>query len=116
MQVTRRAASVTLRDTPEPYPGTRYLGEQILVHEISHSIQGSLRRVDPALHAELEAAYREATERERYITARGTCHYAVNTLAEYRAEATQWWFWSNYPEVFVRDVYHEGEIEVKQAR
>ena len=85
------------------YPGTRYFGEHILVHEFSHSIQGSLRRVDPALQAELEAAYREATERKMYVTARGTRHYAVNTLAEYWAEGTQWWFWSNYPEVFVRD-------------
>lgn len=85
------------------YPGTRYFGEHILVHEFSHSIQGSLRRVDPALHAELEAAYREATERKMYVNARGTRHYAVNTLAEYWAEGTQWWFWNNYPEVFVTD-------------
>ena len=83
------------------YPGTRYFGEHILVHEFSHSIQGSLRRVDPALHAELEQAYREATERRMYVNARGARHYAVNTLAEYWAEGTQWWFWSNYPEVFV---------------
>src|SRR5688572_27365610 len=82
------------------YPGTRHFGEHILVHEFSHSIQGSLRRVDPTLHAELEAAYRVATERKMYVTARGTRHYAVNTLAEYRAEGTHWWFWGNYPEVF----------------
>jgi hypothetical protein len=27
----------------------------------------------------------------------------VNTIAEYWAEGTQWWFWSNYLEVFVTD-------------
>ena len=85
------------------YPGTRQFGEHILVHEFSHGIQGSLRGVDPALHAELEAAYREATERKMDVTARGTRHCAVSTLAEYRAVGTQWSFWGNYPEVFVRD-------------
>ena len=85
------------------YPGARYFGEHILVHEFSHNIHGSLRRLDPALQAELEAAYKEATDRRMYINARGTRHYAVNTIAEYWAEGTQWWFWSNYPEVFVTD-------------
>jgi len=83
------------------YPGTRYFGEHILVHEFSHSIHASMRRVDPALNAELEAAYQEASDRKMYVNARGTRHYAVNTLAEYWAEGTQWWFWNNYPEVFV---------------
>ena len=83
------------------YPGTRYFGEHILVHEFSHSIEGSMRRVDPSLHAELQAAYKDATEKKMYISARGVRHYAVNTLAEYWAEGTQWWFWNNYPEVFV---------------
>jgi hypothetical protein len=85
------------------YRGTRYFGEHILVHEFSHNIHGSLRRLEPALQAELEAAYKEATDRRMYINARGTRHYAVNTIAEYWAEGTQWWFWSNYPEVFVTD-------------
>ena len=85
------------------YPGTRYFGEHILVHEFSHSIHASVRRVDPSLQAELEAAYKEATDRRMYVNARGARHYAVNTIAEYWAEGTQWWFWSNYPEVFVTD-------------
>jgi len=38
------------------YPGTRYYGEHILVHEFSHSIEASVRRVDPTLHAELQDA------------------------------------------------------------
>ena len=90
------------------YPGTRYYGEHILVHEFSHSIEGSVRRVDPKLHAELEAAYKEATDKKLYINARGVRHYAVNTLAEYWAEGTQWWFWNNYPEVFTTNGVEES--------
>jgi hypothetical protein len=75
------------------YPGTRYYGENILVHEFSHNIMTSVRRVDPELYAELEEAYREAREKNLYGR-----HYAANTIAEYWAEGTQWWFWSNYPE------------------
>jgi hypothetical protein len=85
------------------YPGTRYFGEHILVHEFSHNIEGALRRADPTLHAELQQAYKEATDKKMYINARGARHYAVNTLAEYWAEGTQWWFWNNYPEVFVTE-------------
>jgi len=83
------------------YPGTRYYGEHILVHEFSHNIHGSIRRVDPALQKELEEAYNEATAKKMYVNARGQRHYAVNTIAEYFAEGTQWWFWNNYPETFV---------------
>jgi hypothetical protein len=89
------------------YPGTRYYGEHILVHEFSHNIEGSVRRADPKLHAELEEAYREATEKKMYINARGVRHYAVNTLAEYWAEGTQWWFWNNYPEIFTTNGVEE---------
>jgi hypothetical protein len=77
------------------YPGTRYYGEHILVHEFSHSIMGSVRRVDRSLYTELEAAYAEAMAKEMYPR-----HYAANTIAEYWAEGTQWWFWSNYPATF----------------
>jgi hypothetical protein len=90
------------------YPGTRYYGEHILVHEFSHSIEGSVRRIDPMLHAELQAAYNEATAKKLYINARGARHYAVNTLAEYWAEGTQWWFWNNYPEVFLTNGVEES--------
>jgi hypothetical protein len=85
------------------YPNTRYYGENILVHEFSHSIHGAMRRVNPALQKELEAAYEEATKRKMYVNARGSRHYAVNTISEYWAEGTQWWFWNNYPEKFVTD-------------
>ncbi|MEI6950233.1 hypothetical protein V9K67_23835 [Paraflavisolibacter sp. H34] len=73
------------------YAGTRYYGENILVHEFSHNIMGALRTADPALHKEIETAYQAAKSKGLY---KG--QYAINTVAEYWAEGTQWWFWSNY--------------------
>lgn len=72
------------------YPGTRYYGENILVHEFSHNIMGALRTADPALYKEIEIAYEAAKSKGMY---KG--QYAINTVAEYWAEGTQWWFWSN---------------------
>ena len=69
----------------------RYYGEHICVHEFSHGIMSALRRVDAALMKELEAAYANAK-----ATGLFKGHYAENTIAEYWAEGTQWWFWSNY--------------------
>lgn len=77
------------------YPGTRYYGEHILVHEFSHGIASALRRVDPALWEEVEVAYARAMDAGMYAR-----HYAANTVAEYWAEGTQWWFWSNYEACF----------------
>jgi hypothetical protein len=73
------------------YANTRYWGEHICVHEFSHGIMSALRTVDPGLIKELEAAYAAAKEKGLYKK-----HYAENTIAEYWAEGTQWWFWSNY--------------------
>jgi len=73
------------------YPDTRYYGEHILVHEFSHSVHGALRTADPALHQEIQDAYTAAKEKGLF---KG--HYAENTVAEYFAEGSQWWFWSNY--------------------
>jgi hypothetical protein len=73
------------------YPGTRYYGEHILVHEFSHNIMGGLRTADPALYKEIEEAYEVAKNKGLY---KG--QYAINTVAEYWAEGSQWWFWSNY--------------------
>jgi hypothetical protein len=73
------------------YPNTRYFGENILVHEFSHNIMGALRAADPILYSEIEKAYEEAKSNGLY---KG--QYAINTVAEYWAEGTQWWFWSNY--------------------
>jgi hypothetical protein len=76
-------------------PGTRYYGEHITVHEFSHNIMGALRVVDPALVREVEAAYEAAKAKGLYKDRRGQAQYAINTVAEYWAEGTQWWFWSN---------------------
>ncbi len=73
------------------YPDTRYYGENILVHEFSHNIMNALRRADPALHKEIEVAYDSAKAKGMY---KG--QYAINTVAEYWAEGSQWWFWSNF--------------------
>ena len=72
------------------YAGTRYYGENILVHEFSHNIMSALRTSDSTLYAEIEKAYEAAKARGQY---KG--QYAINTVAEYWAEGTQWWFWSN---------------------
>jgi hypothetical protein len=73
------------------YPGTRYYGENILVHEFSHGIMSGLRTADTTLYQAIQAAYVAAKDAGRF---KG--HYAINTPAEYWAEGTQWWFWSNY--------------------
>ena len=73
------------------YPGTRYYGEHILVHEFSHAIMSALRRADPELFGAIHGAYRAAKAKGLF---KG--HYAENTAAEYWAEGTQWWFGSNY--------------------
>jgi hypothetical protein len=74
------------------YPGTRYFGENILVHEFSHAIMNiGLRRVDPDLAAEIRAAYDDAMKNGLW---KG--HYAATNPNEYWAEGTQTWYWSNY--------------------
>jgi hypothetical protein len=84
------------------YPGTRYYGENILVHEFAHAIrEGAIRAVDPELYAETERAYRSAIERGLW---KG--HYAATNSREYWAEGAQTWFWSNYE-------YRDGERRVQ---
>ncbi|GEO06431.1 hypothetical protein AAE02nite_40950 [Adhaeribacter aerolatus] len=83
------------------YPYTRYYGENILVHEFSHNIMGALRTADPALFAEIEPAYEAAKAKDLY---KG--QYAINTVAEYWAEGSQWWFWSNYE-------FYDGDTRVQ---
>ena len=73
------------------YPGTRYYGENILVHEFSHGIMSAIRTADAALYAEIQAAYKAAMADGRYGG-----HYGETTANEYWAEGTQWWFWSNF--------------------
>ncbi|BAV09274.1 hypothetical protein SAMN05421788_101715 [Filimonas lacunae] len=72
-------------------PGTRYYGENITVHEFSHNIMGALQTFDTAFNRAIEAAYAAALAKGLY---KG--QYAINTIAEYWAEGSQWWFWSNY--------------------
>ena len=76
-------------------PGTKYYGEHITVHEFSHNTMGALRTADPALFAEIQPAYDAAKAKGLYKNAAGQAQYAINTVAEYFAEGTQWWFWSN---------------------
>jgi len=76
-------------------PGTRYYGEHITVHEFSHNIMSALRTADPDLVKEVEAAYEAAKAKGLYKDQAGREQYAINTVAEYWAEGTQWWFWSN---------------------
>jgi hypothetical protein len=74
------------------YPGTRYYGENIFVHEFSHAIMGvGIRSADPPLYAEIQAAYKDAMAKGLWKN-----HYASTNAQEYWAEGTQTWFWSNY--------------------
>ena len=78
-------------------PGTRYYGEHITVHEFSHNVMGALRIADPALWAEIQPAFEAAKAKGLYKSwPNGSEQYAINTVAEYFAEGTQWWFWSNF--------------------
>ena len=83
------------------YPGTRYYGENIMVHEWSHNIMSAMETADPALIKEINAAYKEAKDKGQY---KG--QYAINTVAEYWAEGTQWWFWSNIE-------FYDGNIRIQ---
>jgi hypothetical protein len=64
------------------YPGTRYFGASICVHEFSHGIMnGAIRDVDPGLHEAVRQAYADAKARG-LPSAQG---YAGNTFNEYWA-------------------------------
>ncbi len=73
------------------YPGTRYYGENIFVHEFSHAIHAAIRSVDPKLATEIEQAYREAMALGLW---KGS--YGTTNVDEYWAEGTQFWFYSNF--------------------
>jgi hypothetical protein len=95
------------------YPGTRYYGEHIFVHEFSHAIMSAVRRVDPAMHAEIVAAYDAAKAAGKYVGVNGNNHYALTNASEYWAEGAQWWFFSNYGECFAGSVKVESPDELK---
>jgi hypothetical protein len=94
------------------YPGTRYWGEHIFVHEFAHAIMGGgIRDVDPAMFAEIRAAYDSAMAAKKYLYEDGRKHYATTNANEYWAEGVQWWFFSNYGECFAGNVKVETPEE-----
>jgi hypothetical protein len=93
------------------YPGTRYWGEHIFVHEFAHAMMTGIREVDPAMHAEIRAAYDKAMAAGKYVHEDGRKHYATTNANEYWAEGVQWWFFSNYGECFAGKVKVETPEE-----
>ena len=94
------------------YPGTRYWGEHIFVHEFAHAIMsGGIRDVDPGMLAEIRAAYDSAMSAGKYVHGDGRKHYATTNANEYWAEGVQWWFFSNYGECFAGSVKVETPDE-----
>lgn len=93
------------------YPGTRYWGEHIFVHEFAHAIMTALRDVDPPMVAEIRAAYDAAMVAGKYVHADNRKHYATTNAGEYWAEGVQWWFFSNYGECFAGNVKVEAPEE-----
>ncbi|MBD59617.1 MAG: glycoside hydrolase [Citromicrobium sp.] len=71
-------------------PTSRYYGETILVHEFAHNILFAIQGADPALYAQVEAAYANALANDLWLN-----EYATTTIQEYWAEGTQIWFESN---------------------
>ncbi|MBB3035121.1 glycoside hydrolase [Alteriqipengyuania lutimaris] len=69
---------------------SRYYGETILVHEFAHNILFAIQAVDPALYADVEAAYAHALANDLWLN-----EYATTTVQEYWAEGSQIWFESN---------------------
>jgi hypothetical protein len=93
------------------YPGTRYWGEHIFVHEFAHAIMTALRDVEPAMVAEIRAAYDAAMAAGKYVHADSRKHYATTNAGEYWAEGVQWWFFSNYGECFAGNIKVETPEE-----
>ena len=93
------------------YPGTRYWGEHIFVHEFAHAMMSGVRDVDPAMHAEIRAAYDKAMAAGKYVHPDGRKQHATTNPNEYWAEGVQWWFFSNYGECFTGDVKVETPEE-----
>ena len=76
-------------------PASRYWGETIFVHEFSHQILDAVRGADPALFAQLEAAYANAQAKGLWLD-----EYNMTTIDEYWAEGSQFWWDSNRLQVF----------------
>ena len=95
------------------YPGTRYWGEHIFVHEFAHAIQSAIRRADPNLAREIDEAYEAAMAAGKYHFHDGRRHYGASNSSEYWAEGTQWWFFSNYGECFAGNVIVDSPEDLK---
>jgi hypothetical protein len=95
------------------YPGTRYYGEHIFVHEFSHAVMTGLRSADPELYAQIRVAYDSAMAAGRYVHPDGRRHYATTNQNEYWAEGAQWWFFSNYGECFAGNIKVETPEEFR---
>jgi hypothetical protein len=68
------------------YPGTRYFGQSICVHEFSHGImRGAIYTVDPDYRKAVEAAY-AAAKKQGLTSAQG---YPGNNLNEYWATGVE---------------------------
>ena len=71
-------------------PSSHYYGETIFVHELAHLVLDAVQATDPALYAEVEAAYANALAQKLWFE-----EYNTTTIQEYWAEGTQFWFNSN---------------------
>jgi hypothetical protein len=95
------------------YPGTRYYGEHIFVHEFAHAVMSGLRSADSGLYAQIRVAYDSAMAAGKYVHPDGRRHYATTNQNEYWAEGAQWWFFSNYGECFAGNVKVETPEEFR---
>ncbi len=68
-------------------PLDRYDDESIAVHEFGHTIDSTLRRMDPTWEERKRAAYRNAVDKGLYKDT-----YAISNAAEYWAEMVQAYF------------------------
>ncbi|MBX7481099.1 glycoside hydrolase [Qipengyuania sp. 6D47A] len=76
-------------------PVSRYFGETIFVHEFAHNVLFAIEGTDPALYAQVEAAYAHALANDLWFE-----EYTTTTMQEYWAEGTQFWFDSNRLQAF----------------
>ena len=77
------------------FSGDPYAGENILIHELAHTVHThALRAVDPTFDGRLRAAFEHARAERSWLGA-----YAGTNAEEYWAEGSQTWFEANRPTV-----------------
>ena len=81
-------AEENLSDTQAPAMGGAHLRARVRARH--HG--GGIRDVDPAMNAEIRAAYDSAMAAAKYVHLDGRKHYATTKAGEYWAEGVQWWF------------------------